>query len=508
MSGAGGTTGTYTVYVTEIGKANRLAPTPLVKGVPPVHSHIPTYSEPPGEDFPEDTTTKGWIKPDGSRAHGDIKNRLDNDAFETKLVSGYSYRIDMKGNNNKEPGGTHGDPFLIVRDVNLRNIHPDSEKLTQTFGTGPHLVTSNSDSGEGQNSRIEMDVKETGTYYLIAAQQGTSDGTYTVQLTILGKHGRTLVPQGTTQSKSEGDTDLPGTTATTGFVRPSGNPATGNIQSNSDVDAFKVRLLQGHRYRIDVNGAETTDKGGTLEDPRLQVVGSNGLLITNTNDIAPINFNLEDRPSNALSDTDSGAGNNPKIIVHVSTTGTYYLYVDEDGSNATGTYTIQVTALEDTGVRFGPQGSQETVSEIPGEDLSDSRTATTGRIQPSGDPATGNISPTGDEDAFTFELLGNAKYRIDVKGSDSSGQGGTLADPEVLLIGPSGVTLTETLGFITLTTGQYTSEGVVDNDSGEGRNARLVFTNTLSGTTTYTIRVREHGGNATGTYTVVITRIE
>ena len=95
-----------------------------------------------------------------------------------------------------------------------------------------------------------------------------------------------------------------------------------------------------------------------------------------------------------------------------------------------------------------------------------------------------------------------------MKGSDSSGQGGTLADPEVLLIGPSGVTLTETLGFITLTTGQYTSEGVVDNDSGAGRNARLVFTNTLSGTTTYTIRVREHGGDATGTYTVVITRLE
>ena len=198
-------------------------------------------------------------------------------------------------------------------------------------------------------------------------------------------------------------------------------------------------------------------------------MGANGLLITNTDHMSPLNFNLDDRPGNGLSDSDSGAGNNPKIIVHASTTGTYYLYVDEDGNDATGTYTIQVTALEDTGVRFGPQGSQETVSEIPGQDLSDSRTATTGRIQPSGDPATGEITPAGDEDAFTFKVSHNAKYRIDVKGSDSSGQGGTLADPEVLLIGPSGVTLTESLNFISLTTGQYTSEGVVDNDSGQGK---------------------------------------
>ena len=96
---------------------------------------------------------------------------------------------------------------------------------------------------------------------------GHFPGTYTVQLTILGKHGRTLPPQGTTQTKSEGDTDLPGTTGTTGFVRPSGNPATGNIAQNNDVDVFRTRFVQGHRYRIDVNGAETTDKGGTLVDP-------------------------------------------------------------------------------------------------------------------------------------------------------------------------------------------------------------------------------------------------
>ena len=505
-----GGTGTYTVYVTEIGKANRLAPTPLVKGLPPVHSYIPTSSEKQGSDLPHDTTTNTWIKPVGTRAHGELEDFADEDYWKAKLVSGYSYRIDMKGNNSAEPGGTLFNPAVWLKDRNGNDIHDTSGIATPTLCDScigqPRLADDN--SGSGRNARIEVDVKETQTFHIKAGNGSNTPGTYTVQLTILGKHGRTLVPQGTTKTKSEGDADLPDDTTTTGFVRPSGDPATGNIAQNGDIDVFRTRFVQGHRYRIDVNGAESTDQGGTLADPLLTILDSAGNPVSDTDDLSPLNFNLTDNLLGYITDDESGAGNNPKIILHASTTGTYYLQVDEDGDDATGTYTIQVTALEDTGVRFGPQGSQETVSEIPGEDLSDSRTATTGRIQPSGDPATGNISPAGDEDAFTFDLRGNARYRIDVKGSDSSGQGGTLADPEVLLIGPSGVRLTETLGFITLTTGQYTSEGVVDNDSGEGRNARLVFTNTLSGTTTYTIRVREHGGDATGTYTAVITRLE
>ena len=94
-----------------------------------------------------------------------------------------------------------------------------------------------------------------------------------------------------------------------------------------------------------MNGAESTDQGGTLVDPRLTILDSNGDLIVNTDHVAPINFSLDDREFNVLYDTDSGSGNNPKIILGVSTTGTYYLEVAENGSNATGTYTIQVTAL-------------------------------------------------------------------------------------------------------------------------------------------------------------------
>ena len=148
------------------------------------------------------------------------------------------------------------------------------------------------------------------------------------------------------------------------------------------------------------------------------------------------------------------------------------------------------------------------MSEPAGGDLPDSRTATIGRIQPSGDPATGNISTAGDVDAFTFIADVNASYRIAVKGSEPSDPGGTLADPAVLLIGPSGIRLTQEGGYINLRTGQYTSEGVVDNNSGKGNNARVVFTNLLGPDPTYTINVRENGMDATGTYTVIITRTE
>ena len=105
-----------------------------------------------------------------------------------------------------------------------------------------------------------------------------------------------------------------------------------------------------------------------------------------------------------------------------------------------------------------------------GGDLSDGRTATTGGIQPDGNPATGKIGTTGDQNTFRFDLLHNASYHIDGKDREPNDRGGTLADPAGLLIGPRGVRITEALGLITLKTVQYTSEGVVDDNRGEGKN--------------------------------------
>lgn len=254
----------------------------------------------------------------------------------------------MKGESNSEPGGTLLTPQVELLSPTGRDIRNGGEQVTATLGDFAIAgQTADDNSGDHAYARLEVEIKET-NIYIIEAENTTigpsSPGTYTIQITILGKHGHTLPPQGTTQSKSEGDTDLRSNLATTGFVRPSGDPATGNIETNSDVDIFRILFISGQRYLIDVNGAEITDQGGTLGNLLLTILDGDGNLITNTNDIAPVNFNL----ISFLSDSDSGAGDNPKIVVDVFKTGNYYLSVEEHGKDATGTYTIQVTALGKT----------------------------------------------------------------------------------------------------------------------------------------------------------------
>ena len=202
VSGHDGSTGTYTVFVTEIGKNRWRTPTPMVQGLGPVHSYRHTSWEPPNGDFPADTSTNGWIKPDGSRAHGELDPSDDVDYFKAKLVSGYSYRIDMKGDNSAEPGGTLFSPALWLEDRNGNQIPDDSEIATATLAdsaVGNRLADDN--SGSGNNARIEVDVKETQTYHIQADNGSHTRGTYTVQLTILGQHGHTLPPQGTVQDQ-------------------------------------------------------------------------------------------------------------------------------------------------------------------------------------------------------------------------------------------------------------------------------------------------------------------
>ena len=140
-------------------------------------------------------------------------------------------------------------------------------------------------------------------------------------------------------------------------------------------------------------------------------------------------------------------------------------------------------------------------------DLPNDRTGTPGRVQVNGNPATGNISTNGD--GFIVSMTGGRTYRIEVKGSESSDQGGTLGDPYLRFKGPGSFIPTATNDIIELLTGTYTaSEGAADNNSGEGLNTRIELAPLNTNEGTYYIRVSENGDNATGTYTVVVTRTE
>ena len=104
-----------------------------------------------------------------------------------------------------------------------------------------------------------------------------------------------------------------------------------------------------------------------------------------------------------------------------------------------------------------------------------------------GGSATGRINvhdTVADRDWFTVSLMQDQLYRIEAKGSEASDSGGTLADPQLSIYTPTGSLVT----------------GATNNDGGVGLNSLLVFAPVSTGD--YHIDVGEHGGDATGTYTV------
>ena len=155
---------------------------------------------------------------------------------------------------------------------------------------------------------------------------------------------RGLPSQGTPQprqSVSEGGTDLSDDGTTTGRLEV-GDSVTGNIDSNGDVDAFAIELVQGRTYRFDLEGSETEQ--GTLADPRIKYI----FLLNSANALSVI-LNTNDE--------DSGEGKNSRLTLTVGTapggtpypTGTYYIVVEEEGNNNTGTYRLSMEQVAGSG---------------------------------------------------------------------------------------------------------------------------------------------------------------
>lgn len=108
-------------------------------------------------------------------------------------------------------------------------------------------------------------------------------------------------------------------------------------------------------------------------------------------------------------------------------------------------------------------------------------------VMTDGTPKTGEIERTRDIDYFKAELVAGTEYQIDVKGdvSETSEYGGTLADPRVAVYGQNG--------------GNITSEE--DNNSGFGKNARLIITPSETGTYLVSVKGPVSG---TGAYTLFV----
>ena len=154
--------------------------------------------------------------------------------------------------------------------------------------------------------------------------------------------------QAPSASVSEGSgQDLPADNTTTGWVIVGDGGATGNLGA-SDTDAFKINLVSGKRYRIDVLGKGPRDhaNGGTyLGELELMVrtlqngIGTSFVRLNGFGTKSPSDTTINNAVNKA-GGPDLGA----RTEFNVTATNTYMIKVISDGSN-TGTYTVKASEI-------------------------------------------------------------------------------------------------------------------------------------------------------------------
>ena len=373
-------------------------------------------------DFPSSTATTGRVDV-GASATGNIDSFGDDDWFRVDLEAGKVYQFDLEGADTSR--GTLSNPYLTLND-----------------GSGTNF-DNNDDNTTNLNSLLTYTATATGAHYLGARGSTGVTGTYTLSV-----RDTSTAPPDAPANVSEGGTDLPVDTSTTGEVDVGGS-VTGNIGTAGDGDWFKVELEAGTRYQIDLEGKDTGR--GTLGSPLIQLLyDADGNSVTGTRD------------------ANSGVGFNSRLIYTPSASAAYFVWAAADGSQEpdTGTYTLSVIVL-------GANGASEADTDFP------SSTDTTGRVDV-GASATGTFEGN-DRDLFRVDLEAGTRYQIDAEGADTGR--GTAEDPRVALHDASNTQL-----------GQ-------DDNSGVGKNARMIYTPTAAGT--YYVQVA--GGN--GTYTLSVREV-
>ena len=323
---------------------------------------------PPGVDYVDDSVrTDAYINVDeswleGNAVVGGVEHRYDQDWYRTELQANRCYQIEVRGKDAWEDFQRYAydDPIqeyapsqeLTLHDPLIHGVYTD---------LGNYMPNTQEEyGGIGLGAVKLVTIDQTGTVYIAVSHAWYGDddeneggGTFDLSLIDLGRGSCTRMDPSVTDawasityrrhhSVSEGEgRDLPDGFSTTGYVQPDGDPATGNIQAAGDYDYFKVPLVAGRSYRIEVKGDEASDYGGTLEDPSL------GLYSSTVAELSEHSEELTSVTGDAgagAADRDSGRGNNAKLEVEVNVTDTYIILVPLPLSEI-GTYTVVVTTI-------------------------------------------------------------------------------------------------------------------------------------------------------------------
>jgi|GEM_PF-1213983 len=308
----------------------------------------------------------------------------DTDWWRVSLTVGYGYQFWLEGSSSFN--GTLSDPYLGI------------------YSASGSFLAGNGDMGSFNRDSYYYGVPTaSGTYFLSAEEQGTNaTGTYRI----------------TAWQDQLDSTASAATILANAYV-------TDRIGYQSDVsDWHRVTLTAGTAYQFDLMGSSRDGASHALGDGWLALRSSNGNLIS--------------------ADDDSGVGLNARIFFTPTVTGTYFLDVQESGSNAYGTYALLVNQVPTSGALT----------------LGNSRA--------------GVVDFGGDSDLYSVSLAAGTTYGFAITGT-------TLTDPYLEVLGSDGAVL------------------IVDDDSGPGLNSYVTFTPATSGT--YLLAARAANLVTTGSYT-------
>ena len=127
----------------------------------------------------------------------------------------------------------------------------------------------------------------------------------------------------------------------------------------------------------------------------------------------------------------------------------------------------------------------------------------TGTLTTGGTPRTGSISGSGVGEYWQVRLHQNGKYRIDVKGSESSQYGGTLTNPRIKFL--AGSTQVKLLNRNSAGVSQTRSETLATG-GGAGQNSRLDIK--VTGETKYYYLLIHRGAGDHGSFTLTANRLD
>ncbi len=245
--------------------------------------------------------------------------------------------------------------------------------------------------------------------------------------------------------------EIGGEASTADTIDPTTGPRQSRIAPANDSDWFTLNAIEGRAYRVFLDAAP----GDEVLDPYLKVIAADGTTAL-------------------FEDDDGGTGINSYISFIAPQSGPLFLAVSSYEGQSSGGYALRVVDTE-----------------VPGQPGTDEM------LQADEDSRASRIDMPGDKDFYLVEFQEGASYEITVTGSGAD----PLRDPILTVLNANYAEESEgedgaTPNLQTLAT---------DDNSGPGRNARLVYTPTSAGNAFLQVTAK---GLLTGDYTIAVRRLQ